>query len=187
MNLRPLRTACLAVFICLASACGGSGDDEEVLTYEVAAYRSPCVTMVPHMCLNARQPGAVSYGPLGDGVEGFVAQWGRSYVIEVGKSNVSNPPADGSTIRYRLRRVITETPVTPGTQFTVTAWQGVPFVVLTAADAGTIGGTPFTCATAQVCTDLQALLPGNPALKMTFGYGATANALPLVLQEAVLG
>jgi hypothetical protein len=186
MNIRRVYIACIAAFACLASACGGSNDDEEVLTYEVAAYRSPCTGSFATMCLNIRQPGEASYQFFYDPIAGFTPQWGRAYTIEVGKSNVSNPPADASNATFRLRRVITESPVAAGTQFTVTTIPLRQFVLLAAPNAGTIGGTPFTCAAAQTCADLQALLAGDPALKLTFGYSASATALPLVLQSAVL-
>jgi hypothetical protein len=186
MNIRSVCIACIAAFACLAAACGGSNDDEEVLTYEVAAYRSPCTGSFATMCLNIRQPGEANYQFFYDSIAGFTPQWGRAYTIEVGKSNAPNPPADASEARFRLRRVISESPVAAGTQFTVTTIPLRQFVLLTAADAATIGSTPFVCATAQICTDLQALLPGDPALKMTFGYSASATALPLVLQSVML-
>lgn len=186
MDPHRLRIGCIAAFACLASACGGSSDDEEVLTYEVAAYRSPCTGSLATMCLNIRQPGEASYQFFYDSIAGFMPQWGRAYSIEVRKSNVPNPPANGSSARLRLRRVITESPVAAGTQFTVTTIPLRQFVLLTAPDAGTIGGTPFVCAAAQTCTALQAPLPGDLALKMTFGYSAGATGLPLVLRTAVL-
>jgi hypothetical protein len=56
MSTRRLSMACIAAWICLAAACAGSDDDDEVLTYEVAAYRSPALGFFsfPIMCINVR-------------------------------------------------------------------------------------------------------------------------------------
>jgi hypothetical protein len=128
----------------------------------------------------------MSYQAFCENIEGFAPRWGRTYTVEVGKSSVPNPPADASNVRFWLRRILGEAALPSGARFTITTIRLQQFVKLTAADAGTIGGTAFVCAAAQQCADLQALLPGDPVLKMTFGYSASATALPLVLQSAVL-
>jgi hypothetical protein len=169
----------------LVSGCGGSDDANEVVTYEVAAYQSPCQGSTPQMCLNVRSPGQAAFTFFYSSISGFSPQWGRNYTIEVDITKVPNPPVNGSDRTYQLRRVISEAPVAQGTQFTVTALQAQQFVVINSADTGAIGGsTPFVCSAAQLCTDLQALLTSNAAIKLTFGYSASANALPLILTAA---
>jgi hypothetical protein len=186
MNKRT-RSIWLAILCLLTAAACGSDDAEEekIVTYEVAAYKAPCYGMIAALCLQVRSPGQSSYVNLGDTVGGFASQWGRSYTIEVSEKTVANLPADGSSVTLQLRRIITETPQPSDTQFTVATDGNAQFVQVTTATGGSLLDTPFTCETEQACTDLAALATNNPALSLTFAYGAT-NGLPLVLKAAVL-
>jgi hypothetical protein len=100
----------LSMSICVAllvAACGGGSDEPQsrTLTLEVADYKSPCSGLVPYMCLNVRSPGESSYGGF-DNIAGFSPQWGHRYVVDVRETKVANPPADASSLKYDLLRVL---------------------------------------------------------------------------------
>ena len=78
---------------------------------EVAPVKVDCVGMVPMKCLQVREVGGAwqnFYAP----IEGFDWVEGSRYRLQVNISHVANPPADGSSLRYQLVRVLDKMPVT---------------------------------------------------------------------------
>ena len=83
---------------------------EEILTLEVARDSVPCVGEMTGMCLQVRTPEETEWRKFYDPIEGFRHEKGTAYILKVGRSDVKNPPADGSAFRYRLIRIIHEDP-----------------------------------------------------------------------------
>ena len=116
-----------------------------------------------------------------EGVGGFHPQWGHSYRIEVERSEVADPPLDGSTIRYDLVEVLSDE-VEPGLEFTLALlsdWVSVD------DEGGHLQGFeyPFTC-TPEQCTELAALLADqatNQDLEATFRLGPATQLFPAEL------
>lgn len=78
---------------------------------EVAPAKVDCVGVAPMKCLQVRKNGGdweTFYAP----IEGFDFQEGSRYRLQVKVSEVANPPADASSLRYQLVRVLDKTPVT---------------------------------------------------------------------------
>jgi hypothetical protein len=105
-----MRTTMLvapAALVMLAAGCGGilSTDASATLTLEVAEGRVPCMGEGPRECLLVREAGAPDYGLFYDAIEGFVYEPGFRYRLVVSRHAVPNPPADGSSLAYRLVRV----------------------------------------------------------------------------------
>ena len=100
-----LKTLSFAIVLALAgcSATGQAGATREIY---VAAQRVPCVGVGPMECLQTRespdQPWQLFYGE----IEGFDFQPGTEYRLRIVEEPVLNPPADGSSIRTKLDRVL---------------------------------------------------------------------------------
>ncbi len=78
---------------------------------EVAPTKVDCVGAFPMKCLQVREVGGqwqTFYAP----IEGFNFEEGSRYRLQVNVSHVANPPADGSSLRYQLVRVLDKMPVT---------------------------------------------------------------------------
>lgn len=78
---------------------------------EVAPTKVDCVGAFPMKCLQVREVGGQwenFYAP----IEGFDFEEGSRYRLQVNVSHVANPPADGSSLRYQLVRVLDKMPVT---------------------------------------------------------------------------
>lgn len=88
----------------------GENTYEEILTLEIARNSVPCVGEMTGMCIQVRTPGETEWRKFYDPIEGFRHEEGTAYVLEVGRREVEDPPADGSAFRYRLIRVIDEDP-----------------------------------------------------------------------------
>ncbi len=99
----------LEVFSQQYVAAAPLGADDKVL--EVAPTKVDCVGVAPMKCLQVREVGGQwrnFYSP----IEGFDFVEGSRYRLQVKVSQIANPPADGSSLRYQLVRVLDKMPVT---------------------------------------------------------------------------
>ncbi|MEE1885484.1 DUF4377 domain-containing protein [Pedobacter flavus] len=75
----------------------------------VNSEKKECVSLVPQLCLQVKYKSSTEwqnfYGP----IEGFNFEPGNEYLIKIKTIDVKNPPADGSTKRYVLKRIIKKT------------------------------------------------------------------------------
>ncbi len=99
----------LEVFSQHYEAQANLGAGEKIL--EVAPTKVDCFGMVAMKCLQVRETGG-QWGNFFAPIEGFDFKEGSRYRLQVKVSQVANPPADGSSLRYQLVRVLDKTPVT---------------------------------------------------------------------------
>jgi hypothetical protein len=90
----------------LVGSCGILEPDEDRLVLYVAAQRVPCVGVGPMECMLVRQDTAADWEFFYDGILGFTHESGYEYTLYVARREVRNPPADGSTLAYRLLRIL---------------------------------------------------------------------------------
>lgn len=115
-TLRRRHSRHLAKLVVLAStlmmACGDflGSDDARDTTLFVAPQRVPCVGVGPQSCLRVREPSQAEWGLFYDSIEGFAFEPGFEYELRVRISRVKNPPADASSLAYRLIRLVRKTP-----------------------------------------------------------------------------
>lgn len=124
---RPLRRSlALAALAALAGAAGLAGRETNAAanasaaraaaphaatkTVYVAAQTARCVGVVPMDCLQVRtapnEPWQLWHG----GIEGFDYRPGDAYLLEIAEYRTPNPPADGSSVRWVLERVVRRQP-----------------------------------------------------------------------------
>lgn len=75
-------------------------------TVYVAPQPARCTGVAPMDCLQVRSSPAEPWSLWYAGIEGFAYQPGYQYVLEVDEYRVAQPPADGSSIRWVLKRVV---------------------------------------------------------------------------------
>lgn len=75
-------------------------------TVYVAPQPVRCTGVAPVDCLQVRSSPAEPWSLWYAGIEGFAYQPGYQYVLEVDEYRVAQPPADGSSIRWVLKRVV---------------------------------------------------------------------------------
>ncbi|KVT88122.1 hypothetical protein WT25_06155 [Burkholderia territorii] len=75
-------------------------------TVYVAPQTARCTGVAPMDCLQVRGSPAEPWSLWYAGIEGFAYQPGYQYVLEVDEYRVALPPADGSSIRWVLKRVV---------------------------------------------------------------------------------
>lgn len=111
--MRSLTTSLVSAVVVMASACAVSSPatlygQEETVVLEVAPQRAPCTGEMADMCLQVRSPGETQWRLFYDPIQGFEFEEGVGYTLEVGRREILNPPADGSSFAYRLIRVVEE-------------------------------------------------------------------------------
>ena len=108
---RPWILALAFVGISACTASTGVDGQEEILVLEVAPGLVPCVGEIVGRCIQVRTPGEEDWQIFYDPIDGFQHEEGVQYTLEVGRREVPNPPADGSSYAYRLIRILAQEPV----------------------------------------------------------------------------
>ena len=82
-------------------------------TLFVAPQLVPCVGIAPQSCMLVREPAQQDWQLFYDGIAGFTFEPGYEVELRVRIYRVPNPPADGSSLEYRLVRVLRKSPARP--------------------------------------------------------------------------
>jgi hypothetical protein len=82
------------------------GISEQVLI--IGPERRACQGMIPMQCLMVKREQAADWENFYDPIEGFDWQAGYVYELKLELEEVLDPPADGSSIRYRLLEVLSK-------------------------------------------------------------------------------
>ncbi len=107
--LRGLVVA-LGVMACAAHAPSDTTATNGAVrvTLEVDAHRVPCTGEARTQCLRVRFLPDTMWKRFYDPIEGFAYEEGYRWRLDVERRRVPNPPADGSSLAYRLLRVISK-------------------------------------------------------------------------------
>ena len=118
----PSRTAARFVLIMSAAvglvACGGltapSAGDTPPASVEktlfVASERVPCTGVAPMQCLQVREAADRPWQYFYSEIEGFTHEPGYAYELRVREEKIADPPADGSSLRWNLLKMVSKTP-----------------------------------------------------------------------------
>ena len=75
----------------------------------VGPHRVPCEGSYPQECLQVRRSLTSEWELFYDEIEGFVHVPGTTYELVVAVDQIADPPADASSLRYRLVEVVAAT------------------------------------------------------------------------------
>lgn len=84
-----------------------------------------CVTVGKTKCLQIKKPQDTEWQNFSGQIENFRYEAGYFYLLQVSKITVKNPPADASSFKYRLKRIINReksTNATTGKTLAGTKW-----------------------------------------------------------------
>ncbi|MBE9138104.1 DUF4377 domain-containing protein [Nodosilinea sp. LEGE 07088] len=82
----------------------------EIVTLFVGPERVDCVGVAPQQCLQVRSTPDEDYQLFYSDIKGFEYVPGYDYELLVQKIPVENPPADASSIEWRLIDVVSQAP-----------------------------------------------------------------------------
>ncbi|MEC7121037.1 MAG: DUF4377 domain-containing protein [Pseudomonadota bacterium] len=86
--------------------------DVQQFQIEVAPVLEDCVGVAPMKCMQYRKKGDRTWLNHYGEIEGFEYQPDYRYVLEIKQTSVLNPPADASSLRWELVRIVEKQPVT---------------------------------------------------------------------------
>ncbi len=98
------------LFFFAFTCCIGCTTSRNTQRLIIASEMGDCVGVAPQKCLLVRQDGHSDWEYFYTPIEGFNYEPGYEYVILVRKENLENVPADRSSIRYVLEKVVSKTP-----------------------------------------------------------------------------
>lgn len=113
MRLRRPVVPLLAAAALVAPLAGcrfATSPDERIYTLEIAPARVACTGLIPQQCLQVRERPDEPFTLFYDSIRGFTYEPGFTYRIRVGERRIANPPADGSSLAYRLVALLSKTP-----------------------------------------------------------------------------
>ena len=110
MKTLKVVAAMLVVFVTVGGCVLGSPSSREARLW-IAPERVDCVGVGPQKCMLVKESEDADWRFFYDGIEGFTYTEGVSYVLDVEIFEVKDPPADGSSLEYRLVRIVESTPV----------------------------------------------------------------------------
>jgi len=102
----PVRRLTILIGICLLMpACAMPTETfARNETLQIAPFTATCYGMWERSCLQVRERSSEPWRHFYSTIEGFEYTLGFTYELEVAVYRVRNPPADGSSLRYRLVR-----------------------------------------------------------------------------------
>lgn len=100
-----MRTTIGLTLLCALAPLASCADEE---TMFIEHYQAPCYGVGPSLCMVTSDTEGGPREFMYDGIHGFAAEWGHRYQLRVEVSHVSDPPADGSSLRYDLIEVVSD-------------------------------------------------------------------------------
>ena len=102
------------------SGCGSDNNDGITQELSIASSKQVCFGMIQALCkqttdLNIGENSQPSL--MLSSIEGFEYRWGYTTVVRIRRTEIDNPPADGSSFRYLLLNVISDTEDEIGTEY----------------------------------------------------------------------
>jgi heat shock protein HslJ len=140
---------------------------QEEQTLYVGPHKAICTGVGPQWCMLTRQDAAADWTYFYNQIEGFAYEWGTAYELRVAVTEVENPPADASSLRYELVEIISEQPAAEAT-FTLMA--DTAFIQREGDTYTVLGEVRFTTPTQLIPADY-----GGP-LAITLAYAAAGES-----------
>lgn len=94
----------------VVAGCGSGPDNSQQARLWIGPEVVDCVGVGPRQCLLVKESEDAEWEFFYDQIEGFTYVEGASYVVEVEITQVEDPPADASSVSYRLIRVVESVP-----------------------------------------------------------------------------
>jgi len=97
------------VLLSLVFLLAGCAQNKNVTKLTIASQTRDCSGVGKQKCMLVKKGNAADWEFFYDQIQGFNYEEGYEYVLNVEEQKVENPPADASSIRYRLVKEISKT------------------------------------------------------------------------------
>ncbi|MDE5490711.1 DUF4377 domain-containing protein [Elizabethkingia meningoseptica] len=83
-------------------------NDAKSETFVIASKQVDCTGVGKQKCYLVKEGDSKNWGYMYQSIEGFIYEPGYEYVLKVKTEKIPNPPADGSSIKYILEKVVSK-------------------------------------------------------------------------------
>lgn len=97
------------IIVCMCFGLMACSAAKQISTYTIASKTTIGYGVGPMNCMLVKEGDGENWNLFYSQIEGFSYEPGYEYVLQVRKEKIDNPPADGSSIRYRLVKVVSKT------------------------------------------------------------------------------
>ncbi len=113
----------------LITSCGGDSKDTKEKEFFVGDFVSHCQTITDRYCLKYNEDDGNERVNLFEKIDGFDYQVGYKYQLKILQTKINNPPADGSSYKYKLLEKSSETLVEEPIQYGIDLFpSGIDFL-----------------------------------------------------------
>ncbi|MCE2527779.1 MAG: DUF4377 domain-containing protein [Actinomycetia bacterium] len=109
MNTTKVAAAMLVLMVTVGGCALGSSSSRQARLW-IAPELADCVGVGPQKCMLVKESVDAEWEFFYDGIKGFTYTEGVSYILDVEIFEVTDPPADASSLEYRLVRIVESTP-----------------------------------------------------------------------------
>jgi len=95
------------LFLFLSLACTANSDSQSKMLI-IADHLSDCVGVGPQSCMLVKESPEDDWTYFYDQIEGFDYEPGYTYELIVTETKVENPAADASSVKYKLKEIISK-------------------------------------------------------------------------------
>lgn len=108
-----IKNIVLSILIILSLSCTNETDESNTSNLWIDSERVSCTGVGEQTCYKIQESDAINntnWVLFYDAIEGFDNQYETGYIykISVTKNTVKNPPADASSIRYKLNKILSK-------------------------------------------------------------------------------
>jgi hypothetical protein len=107
MKLKNMKKVICSLFMVFAMLACSS--DLQTVEYTIASQTANCIGEALQKCLLVKKAGITEWQYFYSPIEGFTHEDGYEYVLEIREEKRENPPADASSIKYTLVKMISKT------------------------------------------------------------------------------
>lgn len=162
-----LRSVTYAIVSILLVSCGSS-DDSSTEELSLLSYKQPCFTVGQGLCNIEKSADGQSL--FYNQIDGFSYIWGHRYDLKVRISVNSNLVADGSSHRYELIQVLSDTEDAVGTEYKYNLVELMDNTFVKRDGEYYFLEQPFACAAAVNCDALVDLNNSGGLVNLEFEY-----------------
>jgi len=164
--------------------CKDSTVQSKTKLMELPPYKKICTGVIDTLCLvqinqDPNDPNTSDketiYSPFYSSIAGFDFVWGHSYKLSVYLTDIENPPADGSSIKYDLKSIIQDVEDVVGTDYEYSFVEITDFTFTERTDVYYFYQQPFQCAEDIDCSALVKL--NKSSVSLTFEYMGDGNIM----------
>ncbi|WP_300440901.1 DUF4377 domain-containing protein [Christiangramia sp.] len=174
----------LSFFSTNSCSIEGEENDETMVNMQINHFKQTAFGVEPQLVLLVKEGDEIEGGEWNyfyDDIDGFEFKPGYLYDIMVSKERIENPPADASSFKYKLEKIISKEAVGSDETFDIRLkWGGHNFVKVTDDHISLMNESRINCG--DLCDDLIQQLDTREEISGTFSHGPNSELRFIELQ-----